>query len=183
MCGVSPDLFMPEDRELSESAPEVDWERYEYRNITYNGTQMKRKLVLVKKTTAIGELYQHLISLLRTFPSHIFKADWQHTQAKRLMESLPVGDVLIVHDYSEDYSDRCTEKNENQSSYFQKTEVSIHVSKIYRHLVLEYDGVESVPHDPQIIRVQFFVIIPDKNTITISRADALYEYLKSISYH
>ena len=51
---------MPAESDESESAEEVGWERYEYRNFTHSGTQVKRKLVLVKKTTKIGELYQHL---------------------------------------------------------------------------------------------------------------------------
>ena len=182
-CGVRRDLFMPAELDVSESAEEVDWERYEYRNFTHSGTQVKRKLVLVKKKTKIGELYQHLISLLETFPSHNFRADWQHTQAKRLIETLPAGDVLVVHDYSENY--RCTEKNEIQSSYFQKTEVSIHVSIIYRHAILEHDGVESMPDDPRLIQEQFFVISPDRkhdHHFTFHVQNMMHEYLMSISY-
>ena len=52
-------------------------------------------------------------------------------------------------DFSENY--RCTDLKELQSSYFQKTEVSIHVTTIHRHAVLEYDGVES----PEIITEHF----------------------------
>ena len=174
---------MPAELDVSESAEEVGWERYEYGNFTHSGTQVKRKLVLVKKTTKIGELYQHLISLLETFPSHNFRADWQHTQAKRLIETLPAGDVLVDHDYSENY--RCTEKNEIQSSHFQKTEVSIHVSIINRHAVLEHDGVESMPDDQRLIQEQFFVISPDRkhdHHFTFHVQNMMNEYLMSISY-
>ena len=56
-CGARRDLSMPAEF-LSESTEKVDRERFEYRNFTHSGTQVKRKLGLVKKTTKIGELYQ-----------------------------------------------------------------------------------------------------------------------------
>jgi hypothetical protein len=63
--------------------------------------------------------------------------------------------AIVVHDFSENY--RCTERIELQSSYFQRSEVSIHVSIIHRHAVLEYD---SVP-DSEIGTEQFFAISDD----------------------
>jgi hypothetical protein len=50
---------------------------------------------------------------------------------------------------------------ELQQTYFQRTEVSIHVSVIYRHVILEVDGVESLPDIPFIVTEPFFVISPD----------------------
>jgi hypothetical protein len=48
-------------------------------------------------------------------------------------------------------------KFELQQIYFQRTEVSIHVSVIYRHAILEVDGVESLPDIPFIVTEHFFV--------------------------
>ena len=39
--------------------------------------------------------------------------------------------------------------------------MSIHVSVIYRHAILEVDGVESLPDIPFIVTEHFFVISPD----------------------
>ncbi|CAC5397365.1 unnamed protein product [Mytilus coruscus] len=55
-----------------------------------------------------------------------------------------------------------------------RTEVTIHVSIIYRHSVLELDGVESFPDDPCIVTKHFFVISSDEKhdqcfTNTINR--------------
>ena len=59
---------------------------------------------------------------------------------------------------------RCIEKkNEIQSSYFQKIEVSLHVRIKHRHAVLELDGSDSTSEEPNIITEQFFVISPDLN--------------------
>ena len=43
------------------------------------------------------------------------------------------------------------EQTEIQSDHFQKREVSIHVTLIYRHAVLNVDGVHSANDDPHIV--------------------------------
>ena len=75
-------------------------------------------------------------------------------------------------------------KNEIQSSYFQKIEVSIHVSIIHRHALLEYDGVDSTDEHPHIVTEQFLVISPDSthdHHFTSEVQQLVAEYLKSIS--
>ena len=176
-CGVQPNLFMESELDCSDNAEEVEWEKYEYQTLKGKGTKMRRKLVLVKKRTKIGILFKNLITLLETFPSHNFRAEWQSKQAKAVIEHLPEGDIVAIHDFSENY--KCIEKNEIQSSYFQKTEVSIHVTILHRHAVLEYDGFESTRDDPKIIQEQFFVISPDvkhDHHFTFYAQQMLHEY-------
>jgi hypothetical protein len=65
-----------------------------------------------------------------------------------------------------------------------KSEVSIHVSILYRHAILEYDQVDSSTEEPNIICEQFFVISPDSSHdrhFTLCCQKQLSEYLKSIS--
>ena len=64
---------------------------------------------------------------------------------------------VVIHDYSKNYG--CKEKFELQQTYFQRTEVFIHVSVIYRHAILEVDGVESLPDIPFIVTEHFFVTL------------------------
>ncbi|KAH3769753.1 hypothetical protein DPMN_171028 [Dreissena polymorpha] len=52
---------------------------------------------------------------------------------------------------------RCIEKDELQSGYFGKTEVSIHVSVIYRHAVVEYDHA----NENELVSELMFCISPD----------------------
>ena len=72
-----------------------------------------------------------------------------------------------------------------QSAYFQKTEVSVHVSVIHRHALLEYDGIDSLDDNPEIITEHFYVISPDQqhdqHFVHEVRKQIDY-YLKSISY-
>ena len=81
------------------------------------------------------------------------------TSGKTLIDNLPIDHAVCVYDFSESY--KCSDQREIQSSYFQKTEVSIHVTILYRHSILEKDGINSSPENPKLIREQFFVISPD----------------------
>ena len=65
-----------------------------------------------------------------------------------------------------------------------KLEVSIHVSILYRHAILEYDQVDSSTEEPNIVCEQFFVISPDSSHdrhFTLYCQKQISEYLKSIS--
>jgi hypothetical protein len=91
-------------------------------------------------------------------------------------------DCITVHDFSENY--KCKELAELQSDYFQKLEASIHVTLIYKHALLELDGVESTNENPKVITEQCFVISDDDKHdqhFTHFVQKQVSEYLKSIS--
>ncbi|CAC5416205.1 unnamed protein product [Mytilus coruscus] len=65
-----------------------------------------------------------------------------------------------------------------------KLEVSLHVTILHRHSVLEYDGKDSTAEEPNIITEQFFVISPDQkhdHHYTHCVQNLVSEYLKSIN--
>ena len=68
-------------------------------------------------------MFIYFKELLYKFAGHQFCAQWQNEQLSSLRKFVA----------------------ELQQTYFQRTEVSIHVSVIYRHAILEVDGVESYP--------------------------------------
>jgi len=177
-CGVR--LVQFSEKELTDypNSPTVHWECYEY--IT---TKNKRKLTLVRKCTKPFEMFNYFRKVLDNFAGHQFRAFWQNSQLKCLKENLPQNHIIVIHDYSENYG--CKEKIELQQTYFQRTEVSIHVSIIHRHAILELDGVESLPDDPFIVTEHFFVISPDDKHdqyFTSTVQSLIKEYLDSISY-
>ena len=64
--------------------------------------------------------------------------------------------------------------------------MSIHVSVIYRHAILEVDGVESLPDIPFIVTEHFFVISPDDKhdqLFTEKVQTLIRDYLDSIQYN
>ncbi|CAC5398702.1 unnamed protein product [Mytilus coruscus] len=121
--------------------------------------------------------------LIETFPVHQHRAIWQNEQFQNLVRNLPEKQCVCVHDCRKNY--RCSELTEIQSAYFQKTEVSVHVTILHRHALLEYDGVDSSEDFPEIIPEQFFVISPnlvhDQYFVHQVR-NYIAEYLQSISY-
>ncbi|CAG2208510.1 unnamed protein product [Mytilus edulis] len=174
--------FSNEELKTDDSSENINWECFEYINQnTKHGP--KKKLMLVKNTNP-GLMVQYLQKLLGTFPAHNFRAKWQNNQLKHLVTNLPQNHVISVHDYSENY--KCKERDELQSSYFQKTEASLHVSLLYRHAILEVDGVESTSEDPYIVTENFFVISEDEKHdqyFTFQVQKYISEYLSSISCH
>ncbi|CAG2202023.1 unnamed protein product [Mytilus edulis] len=172
---------MQEELDTSELAPDIKWERYEYVNIKTKGSS-RRKLMLISKTTKPGEMFTYFKDILKTFPSHQFRANWQNKQFKMLKENLPQQHCIFVHDFSENY--RCFENTEIQSSYFVRLEISIHVTLIYRLAILEIDGEESTIENQSIITEHFFVFSPDESHDTYFTHDVrklVTNYLSSIS--
>ncbi|MES9904038.1 MAG: hypothetical protein ABW168_15355 [Sedimenticola sp.] len=181
-CGVDDFLLMPEELANGVTAPTVRWEKYEYQVVKTKGKE-RRKLLLVKKETNPCELFQYFKQILQTFPAHQHRANWQNAQLKYLIDNLPDNDCVSIHDFSENYG--CTAKSEIQSTYFQRTEVSVHISIIYRHAMLAHDGVNSTATDPHIVTEYFYVISPDEkhdNHFTLHAQKLISEYLKSINY-
>jgi hypothetical protein len=138
--------------------------------------------MLVQKISKPGEMISYILKLLDKFSSHMFRAKWQNTQLKSLVKNLPLKHCITVHDFSENF--KCKEQTEIQSDYFQKQEVSIHVTLIYRHAMLNADGVQSTTDDPHVITEHLHVISNDEkhdHHFTHYVQNQIAEYLRSIS--
>jgi len=179
-CGVIT-IQLSEQETATEDSPDVDWMRYEYVSVqTKNGT--RKKLSLVKKRTQPGIMFRYFIEILSKFSGHVFRSKWQADQLKCIKSKLPQNEAICIHDFSENCS--CKDKIEIQSSYFQKTEVSIHVSIIYRHRIQELDGQSDSDAESDLIEEQFFVISPDQvhdHNFTHEVQRQISEYLQTIN--
>ncbi|XP_062600261.1 uncharacterized protein LOC134261881 [Saccostrea cucullata] len=181
-CGIKTLKLMEEEKSRDENLPEVHWEKYEYVDVK-RGSKVVRKLMLVKRKTNPYEMFTYFLQILSSFPYHQFSATWQSAQLRSLLDNLPQHHCVAINDYSESY--RCFDRNEIQSGYFQKIEVSIHVSLLYRHAILEIDGVESTADDPVIIKEEFFVISEDDKRdhyFTHYVQKSIADYLQEINY-
>ena len=183
-CGIDGLQLLEEETDTTPTAPKVKWQRFEYVNIQHADGQEKRKLQLVIKETDPGNLFKHLKELLKGFPSHQFRASWQHEQLERLLDNLPQNHVCCIHDYSENYS--CNYQNEVQSCYYSQTQASIHVTILHRHALNDTDGVGSLPDAPLLVTEHIFVISPDckHDHHSVHQCRGLIaDYLKSIQYN
>lgn len=154
-CGTKLLDLLPE--EIAEEGT-VKWKRYDY---AFTGKQTaagepQKKLALVQKETCPKELFEYLLKLLQEFPYHQFMAIWQRKQLDKLLEHLPVGHVVCIHDYSESYS--CRGQNETPTEFFDVNKATLHITVMFRHATLEYDGVESTEEEPVLIKEHVFAI-------------------------
>ena len=148
--------------ELSIGGEPITWPRYKYvelKGFENADGSPKKRLSIVSECTAPGKLIEYFLKLLTTYPFHQFMANWQREQFDSIKEFLPDDHVLCVHDFSENY--QCTFQDEIQLQYFSRGEVSIHVTMLCRHSVLDFDGVQSTPEDPIIIKEHIFTILDD----------------------
>ena len=159
-CGTASFKVLDEEKESNEAAPLVKWRKFEYVVIGVDDDNSdKKKLKLVDKLTFPGEMFSCLQNLLQTYPSHHFRANWQNQQLRELVENLPTGHAVAIHDYSENYS--CAMQDQIQSLYFSQIQASIHVTILHRHALTNVDGIESMAEDPSIVTEHIFVISPD----------------------
>lgn len=70
----------------------------------------------MQKKTSPKKLSDYFIKLLEDYPYHQFMAIWQGQQLDDLIENLPLGHTVCIHDYSESYA--CRGQNKIQSQYF-----------------------------------------------------------------
>lgn len=181
-CGVSNFKLHESEMTDDDTAPDVSWSKYEYVNLLIKGRTL-RKLMLVQKRSKPKELFQYFTEILRTYPSHSFRASWQNKQMRKLIECLPPDECVAIHDFSENYS--CSEKDELQSTFFSKAECTLHVTILYRHARVDIDG-EEMTENKRIVCEQFFVISPDikhDNYFSKNVQKLVSDYLKEINYH
>lgn len=156
-CGIDGFKTTEIENDCTETAPMVNWRKFEY--VVMDNNSDKKKLKLVDKSTPVGEMFSCLKNLLQTYPSHQFRAKWQNQQLRELVQNLPIGHVVAVHDYSENYT--CAMQDQIQSLYFSQVQASIHVTILHRHALMDVDGVLSTEENPVVITEHLFVISAD----------------------
>lgn len=135
--------------------------RYEYVSTGKQlpNSQEKKKIALVQKKTPPLQMFQYFQELLKSYPSHAFTARWQREQLDSLIDDLPQGHAVCVHDYSERYT--CRKQDEIQSEYFNISKVSLHVTILYRHALEAVDDIQSTEDELCTIKEHIFVISDD----------------------
>ncbi len=89
----------------------------------------KRIMSCVEKNTTVSVFLEALLSDFRVYSSHIFRANWQHTQLSKCIASLHPNEIIMLMDYSENY--RCVFQNEIQTGFFDQAQVTIHPAMTY----------------------------------------------------
>ena len=122
-------------------------------------------------------------NILRDFPAHQYRTNWQSRELQTLKDNLPANHCICMHDFSENY--RCVIIEKIQSDYYQKAEVSLHVTVIHKYPVLEYDMVEENGQSSPLISELFYVKSNDlkhDHHFTRQAQMKVQKYLRSINY-
>lgn len=83
----------------------IPWYCWEYITIQKNGKE-KRVTSCVAKETSVNTFLEKYEVNLKTLPSHLFRAAWQHTQMSDCKKQIQPDEMMMVMDYIENYSCR-----------------------------------------------------------------------------
>jgi hypothetical protein len=112
-----------------QSADDIEWFHWESIKVRIDDNSLKRVTPCVQKITSIDDFFTEIEKDLNKYPSHIFRAKWQHNQLQDRINNLKEGEVIMLMDYSENY--RCRFQNESQNAYFDQRQVTVHPFMIY----------------------------------------------------
>ena len=118
--------------------------------------------------------------LIQPYIRHAFFAKWQAEQFQTLRETFPLGTILSVVDFAENYS--FVSQKQLQAEYYYTKQVTIMVQVSYRHAQIDLDGVESIDQARVIKKEYHFYISDDKehDTHFVEHCfKTFFEYLKN----
>ncbi|KAH9311061.1 hypothetical protein KI387_026096, partial [Taxus chinensis] len=118
------------------------------------------RLDLVEEEIPIATFMQSFRSLISPYIKHSHYSKWQATQFKTNRDTFPIGSILSVVDFAENYS--FSHQKEIQTQYYHTDQVTIMVQVFYRHAQLDLDGVESTYVKRMIKKEYHFYISDDK---------------------
>ena len=88
------------------------------------------KLVNKEYTGTYLEVVNAFLQQLHSFALHMFNAKWQVNDFKMLKSNLRPGELLMVHDFAQNYL--CISQDEAQGGHFLHEQVTIHPSICFR---------------------------------------------------
>ena len=120
----------------------IPWYCWKYITIQKNGKEKRVTSCVAKETSANTFLEKYEVDL-KTLPSHLFRAAWQHTQMSDCKKQIQPDEMMMVMDYSENYS--CRFQHEVESAFFEPTQVTIHPMMLYYRKKIQ-DQLITVKH-------------------------------------
>ena len=105
------------------------------------GKETKR-LEYVEEELHVLTFMDRFKNLIQPYICHTFFSKWQAQQFQTLRDNFPLGVIVLVVDFAENYS--FVHQKEIQSDYYFSKKVTIMVHVCYRHAHLDLDGVQTI---------------------------------------
>lgn len=117
ICGTCGDLAkLPLRDEDTNMRKMVNCKSYKYKKIETKFGKESTRLDYVEEEIPIGTFMENFRKLIKPYICHGFFAKWQAEQFKRLRDTFPLGTILSVVDFAENYS--FVHQKEIQSEYY-----------------------------------------------------------------
>ena len=110
--------------------------------------------------TSFKDLDDYIQSYLFKYKVHTFRQTWLARQFKACKEDFPVGSIVSVIDFAENYAFQ--PQDEIQSMHWFNVQVTLLVHISYQHTQLDIDGIESTEIERHILKEFHFYVSYDK---------------------
>lgn len=90
---------------------EIEWYHWQLIQMQNEDNSTKRVTSCVQKLTPCDVFLEELEKDLDRYPSHIFRARWQHKQLQNTINNLQDNQVVLLMDFSDNYN--CCFQNES----------------------------------------------------------------------
>ena len=139
-CGIKKLHFCNREHATSQTSL-VTWYRFETKTRGTRDGKQTSYLDIVKKETPPLELLEHFKESLIGYPYHLFVTNWQRTQWKNLLESLPEDHLILEMDFSENVTTIAQEAA--QSMHWNPPQIAIHSCVLWRSVVASDNSTDS----------------------------------------
>lgn len=119
----------------------ISW--YHWEPVTFLKDDKQKQIVsCVEKRTSLEQFIAAFKVDMKSWPSHMFRATWEHTQMSEVISTISEHQAVVLMDYSENYS--CLFKDEVQSGFFDQRQVTLFPcmayylsdNKLVRHAII-----------------------------------------------
>jgi len=158
----------------------VQWRRFTDVNTLRPDGAMSRRPTLTIESTPFRYLDSYMRSSLLKYVGHTFRQTWLARQFKGCKEDFPIGTIVSVIDFAENYSFQ--PQDEIQSMHWFNVQVTLLVHITYRHAQLLMDGIESTETERHVVKECHFYVSDDKihDTLFVQHCFKLhYDWLAS----
>lgn len=120
--------------DLQNEAENIKWHEWVRKEVTYekNGRKMKAmKNVKIEKEDQAKELLRNFKEELKTLKKHVFNIKVQHHSFRQAVDKLKDSEMVLVADFSENYSCKCFQEIQAHHFGSSREQVSLHTVVVY----------------------------------------------------
>ena len=122
----------------------VRWRKWQTEKVIKKGKEVM-KLIHTQEETTVANFIEVIVTALTSISLHMFNSAWQYQQFVDTLRHLGDHQILIVHDFAQNYLNIL--QDEPQGVHWQHEQTTIHASVVYYHCKASDSCSSTVHHE------------------------------------